>query len=55
MRGDHWHTESQNQSYFITADTKSSKRKVMYSFSSLAQVVVPHIVFIKRIACILSA
>ena len=39
MRGDHWHTETQNQSFFITADTKSSKGKVMYSFFSLVQVV----------------
>ena len=31
MGGDHWHTESQKQSYFITADTKSLKGEVMYS------------------------
>lgn len=30
MMGDHWHRESQNQSYFITADTKSLKGKIMY-------------------------
>lgn len=35
MRGDHWHTESQNQSYFIT----QRKGYVVFSFS-LAQVVV---------------